>query len=91
MFLVTIQPKPIQVLVDTLNADLAEELARQHLQNIINQGVTNFWLSHPVKYNGLITTVENAKKLTNIFFADKSDAKVERSNAPSFGAIYKVI
>lgn len=67
MFLVTIQPKPIHVLVDTLNADLAEEMARQYLQNNLCHGNSE------------------------LFYADMSDAKTEKSNAESFGAIYKVI
>lgn len=75
MFRVTIQPRPITVLVDTLNADLAEEMARQYLTRHLD--------------NDLIAWEGN--RLEELFYADKSDAKVEKSNEPSFGAIYKVV
>jgi len=78
MYLVTIQPKPITVLVDTLNADLAEEMARQHLEKILLVGMHNVFphSRHP---------------MDDLFYCDKSDAKVEKSNEESFGAIYKVV
>lgn len=90
MFLVTITPKPIQVLVDTLNADLAEEMARRHLDSILRIG-TDRIAQMPDNSTPFSNIDKSANALNELFYVDKSDAKTEKSNTPTFGGIFKVI